>query len=69
MIIIGEWSENFLMEAAASIFPPLSSMSCETMNLSILDTAERALDLPLSYVNFFFDIFRKLSSREASARP
>jgi hypothetical protein len=37
-------------------------MSCEIMNLSMRDTAERALALPLSNVNSFFDIFLKLSS-------
>ncbi len=69
VIMSGEWSNNFLMEAAASIRPPLSSISWETKNLSILETAEWALDLPLSNVKFFFDIFLKLSSLQASTRP
>ncbi len=65
----GEWSKSFLIDAIASILPPLSSISYETRNLSIRDTTERAPDLLLSYVNSFFDILRKLSSLQASASP
>jgi len=39
------------------------------MNLSILKTVDWALDLPLSKVKLLFDIFLKLSSLHASARP
>jgi hypothetical protein len=58
----GEWSENFYIEVATSILPPLESRSWEMKNLSMRDTAEHAPDLPLSKVNSFADIFRKLSS-------
>ncbi len=44
----GEWSVSFLTKAAASNLPPLSSKVWETMNLSILDTAEVAPTLLLS---------------------
>jgi hypothetical protein len=57
------------MEAAASILPPLSSMPWDTMNLLILETADWALDLLLSKVKLFFDIFLKLSSLHALAKP
>ncbi len=65
----GEWSKSFLTEATASILPPLSSKVWETINLSILETAEVAPVLPLSYVYSFFDNFRKLSMRQASTSP
>jgi hypothetical protein len=65
----GEWSMNFLNKAAASIHPPLSSTIWQTINLSILDTAEDAPARPLSKVNYFFDSFRILSWRQASVRP
>jgi len=65
----GEWSENFLTEAAASICPPLSSTDWETKNLSILDIVEDAPGRPLSKVNSFLESFRKLSRRQASDNP
>ncbi len=67
MMTSGEWFVSFLTDAAALILPPLPSISCETRNLSILDTAEQLPDLPLSYMNSFCDILRKLSSFQASA--
>jgi hypothetical protein len=48
VIMRGKWSQNFLTEAAASILPPLSFKVWETMNLSILDTAEVAPAFMLS---------------------
>ncbi len=64
----GEWFENFQIKVAASILPPLESRSWETRNLSMHGTADHAPDLPLSKVNSFADIFRKLSSFHASIR-
>ncbi len=49
----GEWSEIFLMDGAASILPPLASSSCETRNLSILETADPWPFLLLSKVYSF----------------
>ncbi len=69
LMVSGEWSESFLMEAADSTRPPLLSMPWDTMNLSILETAAWCLDLPLSKVKLFLDIFRKLSNPQASAKP
>ncbi len=46
----GEWSEILLMEGAASILPLLESISYETKNLSILETANPEPTLPLLYV-------------------
>jgi len=40
----GEWCESFLIEAATSIRPPLSSTDWKTKNLSILDIAEDACE-------------------------
>ncbi len=65
----GDWSENFWIEVVASILPPLESRSWETKNLSMHETAKHAPDLPLSKVNSFADIFRKLSSCHASIKP
>jgi len=62
----GEWSENFRIKVATSILPPLESRSWEMRNLSMRETVERVLDLPLLKVNSFIDIFRKLSSFHAS---
>ncbi len=64
----GEWSDSFLTEVADSILPPRESMSWETKNLSIEDMVELALNLPLSYVYAFLDIFWKLSRHHASNR-
>jgi hypothetical protein len=44
----GEWSVCFLIEAVASILPPLSSKVWETINLSIRKMMEVAHVLPLS---------------------
>jgi hypothetical protein len=68
-MIRGEWSESFLIEAVASIHPPLSSMDWETRNLSILDIAEDAPVRLLSKVNSFLESFQKLSRRQASDNP
>ncbi len=57
------------MDGAASILPPLASSSCETRNLSILETADPWPFLPLSKVYSFFDIFLKLSRVQASNSP
>ncbi len=65
----GEWSENFRIRVATSILPSLESRSWEMRNLSMCETAKLALDLPLSKVNSFTDIFRKLSSYHASIKP
>ncbi len=65
----GEWSKNFWIEAAASIFLPLESKSWEMRNLSMCETIECAPDLSLSKVNSFANIFQKLSSYHASIKP
>jgi hypothetical protein len=57
------------MDGVASILPPLASSSCETRNLSILETVDPWPFLPLSKVYFFFYIFLKLSRVHASIRP
>ncbi len=64
----GEWSENFRIKVAASILPPFKSKSWETRNLFMCETTEPASNLPLSKVNSFADIFRKLSSFHVSIR-
>jgi len=69
VMIRGEWSDSFLTDIAVLILPPLSSMSCEIMNLLIHDTAECVPDLPLSKVYSFLDISRKLSRRQALTSP
>ncbi len=65
----GEWSESFLIEATASIRPPLSSTDWETKNLSILDIAEDAPRRPLLKVNSFLESFLKLSKHQTSDSP
>lgn len=58
----GEWSESLQTEVATSILPPLMSRSWEMKNLCMYKTVEHTLDLPLSKVNSFVDIFQKLSN-------
>ncbi len=65
----GEWSVSFLIEAATSILPPLSSTVWEIMILFILETADFLPALPLSYVNSFSDCLWKLSRSQTSVRP
>jgi hypothetical protein len=64
----GQWSKNFQIEMAASVLLPFESRSWETRNLSMRETAECALDLSLSKVNSFVDIFQKLSSYHVSIK-
>jgi hypothetical protein len=64
-----EWFENFQIEMAASILAPIESKSWEMRNLKMHEIAECALDLLLSKVNSFVDIFQKLSSYHASIKP
>jgi hypothetical protein len=67
--IRGEWLEIFRIEGAASILPPQVSNSCETRNLSILETADPWPFRPLSKVKAFLVIFWKLSRVQASVSP
>jgi hypothetical protein len=65
----GKCFENFRIKVAASILPPLKLRSWETRNLFMHETVERVLDLSLSKVNSFVDIFQKLSSFHATIKP
>ncbi len=50
----GEWSDNLRTDVAVSILPPLSSMFCEIINLSILETSEHPFFVGgFSLVRFF----------------
>ncbi len=53
----GEWFESLQIEVAASILPPLVSMSWEIRNLSMCKIVECALDFSLLKVNSFANIF------------
>jgi hypothetical protein len=64
-----KWFDNFRTDVVASIHPLLYPKSRKTMNLLMREIAERILNLRLSKVYSFLDIFWKMSSFQAFANP